>query len=440
MKWAVSYVHLLDNSDKYYRRFLLITLTGISGRSILQPVIAPNLFAHRIILTLAVAGLLAGTSAPGNPGAALRSQPVSIPLEFEANTGQFAPEVSYLARGSNHFVYLTRDSITLGFNDAQQRDTSLRTRLVDVNPQASMTGEDRTAGVSNYLIGNDPANWRRGVGHYRRVRYSRAWGGIDLLFYGKDQSLEYDFIVYPGSDPARIRLRYEHARSMRLDGHGDLILQTEQGEVRQHRPMIYQVSKGVRHNLSGGYRIIDGQEVRLYVQSYDHSLNLVIDPILTYSTYIGGTGIAKLNAMSLDTAGNIYLTGSVSSPDFPLAGNTQASSGAIGLYRSQDRAATWATANSGMGAAKVLSLVADPQHSTVLYSGTSHGLSKSTDGGGTWKAASGLPSDAVTTVALDPANPTTVYACMSEGLYQSKDSGVTWKAVLTGPSPVSPRP
>ena len=129
-----------------------------------------------------------------------------------------------------------------------------------------------------------------------------------------------------------------------LTASGDLILETEQGEVRQRRPRIYQVSKGVRHNLPGGYRIIDGHEVRLDVQSYDHTLNLVIDPVLTYSTYIGGTGMAKLNAMSLDSAGNIYLTGRVSSPDFPLAGNTQAPSGSVGLYRSQDRAATWATA------------------------------------------------------------------------------------------------
>ena len=399
----------------------------------LQPVIVRSVFAHRIIPTLAAAGLLFGISASGNPRATLRNQPVSIPLEFEANTGQFAPQVRYLARGSNHFVYLTHEGMTLGFNDAQQRDTSLRMTFVGVNPDASMNGEARTAGVSNYLIGNDPARWRRGVEHYGRVRYAAVWRGIDLLFYGKDQSLEYDFIVHPGSDPARIRLRYENARSVRLDDQGDLILETEQGEVRQRRPRIYQVSKGVRHSLLGGYRIIDGQEVRLDVQSYDHNLNLVIDPVLTYSTYIGGTGMAKLNAMSLDSTGNVYLTGRVSSPDFPFVGNTQALSGGVGLYRSQDHAATWVTAGSGIGSAKVLSLAADPQHSTVLYSGTSHGLFKSTDGGATWQAGSGLPADAVTTVALDPANPTTVYACMSEGLYQSKDSGVTWKAVLTGP-------
>jgi uncharacterized protein (TIGR03437 family) len=135
----------------------------------------------------------------------------------------------------------------------------------------------------------------------------------------------------------------------------------------------------------------------------------------------------------LDSAGNIYITGRVSSPDFPVAGNAQAPSGGVGLYRSQDRGATWVTAGSEMGSAKVLSLGADPQHNKLLYAGTSHGLFRSTDAGATWSVSSGLPADAVATVALDPANTTTVYACMSEGLYQSKDGGVTWKALLTGP-------
>jgi len=329
-------------------------------------VIARSGIAHKIIPTLTVVGLLVGTSASGNPVAALRNQPVSIPLEFEANTGQFAPEVRFLAQGSNHFVYLTQSGMTLGFNDAQQRNTSLRMSLVGAIPGTAISGEAPRAGVSNYLIGNEPARWHRGVGHYGRVRYSGVWRGIDLLFYGKDQSLEYDFIVHPRGDPAAICLRYENARSLRLDGNGDLILETEQGEVRQRRPQIYQVSKGVRHNLSGAYRIVNGQEVRLDVRSYDRNLNLVIDPVLTYSTYIGGTGMAKLNAMSLDSAGNIYLTGHVSSPDFPVVRNPQPSSGSLGLYRSQDRAATWTTAGSGTGSAKVLSLVADPQNRGVL--------------------------------------------------------------------------
>jgi uncharacterized protein (TIGR03437 family) len=396
----------------------------------LRLVIGQSTFHQRIIVTLAATVLLVRTDASGNPSAALRSQPVSSALEFETNTGQFAPEVLYLARSSNHFVYLTRNSMTLAFTDAPQRDTSLRMMLVGANRRPSITGEARMAGVSNYLIGNDPAKWRRGVTHFGRVRYSGVWPGIDLLFHGRDQSLEYDFVVYPGRDPAGIRLRYENVQSLRLDAEGDLILERAQGEVRQRRPEIYQVSAGVRHILSGGYRIVNGREVRFEVQKYDRSLPLVIDPVLTYSTYLGGNGTAKLNGMALDSTGNLYLTGRVSSPDFPISGSVQAPSGVVGLYRSQDRAATWAITGSGIGLAKVLALAADPQSNAVLYAGTSHGIFKTADGGLTWKSSSGLPNDTVTTVALDPTNPSKVYAGMSAGLYQSTDGGNTWKSIL----------
>jgi len=378
--------------------------------------------------------LLVGSDASGDPGGRLRSQSESLALEFETNAGQFAPEVLYLARSSNHFVYLTRGGMTLGFANAQQRDSSLRMTLVGARREASITGEARVAGVSNYLIGNDPAQWRRGVAHYTGVRYSGVWPGIDLLFHGRDQSLEYDFVVYPGSDPAGIRLRYENARSLRLDAKGDLIVETAQGEVRQHLPEVYQVSGGIRHNLLGVYRILNGREVRLQVQKYDRRLTLVIDPVLTYSTYLGGIGTAKLNAMALDATGNLYLTGRVSSPDFPISGNVQAPSGSAALYRSQDRAATWNIVGGGVGPAKVLALAADPQRNAVLYAGTSHGVFATADGGLSWKAtSSGLPNDAVSSVAVDPMNPSTVYACMGEGLYQSTDGANTWKQILASP-------
>src|SRR5712692_8804167 len=157
------------------------------SRGMLRLVTGRSILHHRIILTLATAVLLVRTDASGNPSAALRSQAVSLALEFEPNSGQFAPEVLYLARSSNHFVYLTHSSMTLGFTDAPQRDTSLRMTLVGANQQASITGEARVAGVSNYLIGNDTAKWRRGVAHFGRVRYSGVWPGIDLLFHGRDQ-------------------------------------------------------------------------------------------------------------------------------------------------------------------------------------------------------------------------------------------------------------
>jgi uncharacterized protein (TIGR03437 family) len=137
--------------------------------------------------------------------------------------------------------------------------------------------------------------------------------------------------------------------------------------------------------------------------------------------------------MTLDSSGNLYLTGRVTSPDFPISAGGQAPKASVGLVRSQDRANTWASAGSGVGGSKVFALTADPKSNAVVYAGTSRGVFRTADAGLTWKPAAGLPNDTVTSIAIDPGSPATVYACMSEGLYQSTDSGATWKNVLAVP-------
>src|SRR4029079_18616052 len=131
-----------------------------------------------------------------------------------------------------------------------------------------------------------------------------------------------------------------------------------------------------------------------HIPTYDPRLTLVIDPVITYSTNLAGTGTAKLNAMTLDSSGNLYLTGRASSPDFPGSGSGQTPSG-LGLYRTENRATSWTVAGNGIGPAKVLALAADPRSNAVVYAGTSHGVFKTADGGLTWKAGSGLPNDVV---------------------------------------------
>ena len=357
---------------------------------------------------------------------------VSLPLEFEANAGQFAPEVLYLSRTPSHYVYLTEGGMTLGFTAGPEKDSTLRMSFGRNSGEASVSGESRTGGVSNYLVGNDPSQWRRGVPHYERVRYAGAWRDIDVVFHGRDQSLEYDFLVKPGADPGAIRLRYDNAVSVRLDHAGELIVRTAYGEVRQHRPEIYQIIDGTRRPVRGAYRLLGKREAGFEIRGYDRRQTLVIDPVLTYSTYLAGTGTAKLNAMALDSSGNAYLTGRVSSPDFPLVGTSGPATAGIGLYRAGE-SRVWSQTGSGVGTTKVLALAADPKNNAIVYTGTSRGVFKTTDGGLTWKITAGLPNDAVNGLAVDATNPATVYAATNQGLYQSLDGGGTWKMLLSSP-------
>jgi len=353
----------------------------------------------------------------------------NLPLEFEANRGQFGPEVIFLARTSSHFIYLTREGMTLGLNGNAQRGRAVQMNLVHADRSAAVAPESPLPGISNYLIGNDPSRWRRNVPHYARVRYGSVWPGIDLVFHGRDESLEYDFVVSPGADPSAIRLRYANARGVRVDQDGNLVIETPSGDVVQRLPEIYQESDGVRKTVRGGFRIGDGMEVLFDLGDYDRALPLVIDPTITYSNYIGGTGTLAVNHTAVDSAGSVYITGTASSPDFPLVSPIQQFPTSIGLYSSSTQGSTWGSATTGLGTASVLSLAADPGTPGTAYAGTSHGVFKTTNSGGSWAtASSGLPNDQVTSVAVDPLTPSTLYACMpKEGLYKSTNGAGAWK-------------
>ena len=160
----------------------------------------------------------------------------------------------------------------------KRQSTVLRTQLVAANPASKVTGEEELPGKINYLIGKDPAKWRTGVATYAKVRYEQVYPGIDLVYYGSQRQLEYDFVVGPGADPARIRLKLAGARKMSVDGQGQLVEQTPGGAVRWKRPEIYQEVDGKHRSVQGKYVLRAGHELGFAVATYDTARPLIIDP------------------------------------------------------------------------------------------------------------------------------------------------------------------
>jgi uncharacterized protein (TIGR03437 family) len=193
----------------------------------------------------------------------------------------------------------------------------LRMKLAGANPQAQVEGLGRLPGKSNYFIGSNPDKWRINIPHYTKLQYRDAYPGINLIYYGNHRQLEYDLVVAPGADPKQINLAFEGARQMRIDANGDLVLLTTSGEIRQHQPVIYQEVGGIRQAVSGHYALKGERAVGFEVGEYDPDRTLIIDPVVSYSTYLGGSNTETGNGIALDPSGNVYLTGTTSSTNFP---------------------------------------------------------------------------------------------------------------------------
>lgn len=241
-----------------------------------------------------------------------------VPLSFEANRGQSDARVDYLSRGKGYTLLLTGDQAVLRLETAAPpaaRSATLRMKLLGASGTATAAGLDRLPGVANYFRGRDPSTWHTGIPTYQKVKYTGVYPGVDLVYYGNQGRLEHDFIVAPGADPAKMILSFEGARP-RIDRQGDLCLTIEGSEVRFQKPVVYQAAGGGKWNVDGRY-VLDGNRVRFELGAYDHSRDLVIDPLLVYGTYLGGSFYNYGTGIAVDSQGSAYVTGWTTSTNFP---------------------------------------------------------------------------------------------------------------------------
>jgi hypothetical protein len=260
----------------------------------------------------------------------------ALPLQFEANRGQTDRRVLFLSRGPGYALFLTREGAVLNLPRVDDGRTiapsdprawrswepaetvAVGLTFVDANAHPRVSGVEPLPGVSNYMIGNDPSGWITDVPHYARVDFDDLYEGVDLTFYGNDHGeFEFDFTIASGVDPSTIRLAYEGASGLTIDASGALVLELGGAELRQPQPSMYQWIEGTRREVDGRYLLHGSNEVGFVVDDYDPTAALVIDPVITYSTYLGGSADEFPIWSDIDGAGNFYVTGITFSPDFP---------------------------------------------------------------------------------------------------------------------------
>jgi sugar lactone lactonase YvrE len=309
-----------------------------------------------LLVAASFAAVVAGAASPAAaPSAAKRVQPAGdygkLPLSFEANRGQADKRVKFLSRGNGYSLFLTDSAAVLALSKGDAaagqgtaagktprlsaksvKTDVIRMELAGAGGSMQISATEQLPGMANYFIGNDPSQWHSGVPTYARVRYTDVYPGVDLVYYGNQRQLEYDFVVAPGADPRPIRLRFAGAEALRLDANGDLAVVAANGEIAFHKPVLYQEKNGRRQPVEGRFSLLGKNTAGFTLGRYDHSEALVIDPVLAYSTYLGGAGSSGTGnggnfggafggqgtQIAVDKSGDAYIVGTTSVADFPV--------------------------------------------------------------------------------------------------------------------------
>ena len=281
----------------------------------------------------------------------------ALPLAFEVNQGQADPQVKYTARGNGYSVFLTANDTVFAISSAKHtaarpsrtadahsqlqttekvQSAAIDMRLVGGNLRPEIVAGNEVPGVVNYYTGSDPKNWHTGVKQYSSVSYRDVYPGVNMVFHGAQRQLEFDFVVSPGADPKTIGLGFKGAQKLATDANGNLVLASSAGDVVLHKPVAYQEKDGRREIVEAAFQVRNGNEVGLNLGAYDRGQELVIDPSLSYSTYLGGTAEDDAYAIAIDGSGDAYVTGQTKSTNFPtMPANSTTNTGGFDVFVSK---------------------------------------------------------------------------------------------------------
>jgi hypothetical protein len=320
---------------------------------------AGSLRTHRGRAIAELAVLPAQARALDAAGGRVRIDLGAFPLAFEANQGQTDPQVKYLARGNGYTLFLTssdavfalrlpsravtrwaegrhalRRTTQAALQTAEadrDRTAAIHLRLVGGNSQARITPSNQLPGRSSYFIGNDPSQWQANVAQYASVTYRGVYPGVELTFHGEQRQLEFDFVVASGATAAPIRFGVSGANRIAVDAAGNLLLSSPAGDILLHKPLAFQEGDGRRQAVDARFVLQADDQIGFELGAYDRRRALVIDPSVSYATYLGGTAEDDGMAIAIDSAGNAYVTGQTASTDFPVVAGDYSTQNAGGL-------------------------------------------------------------------------------------------------------------
>jgi hypothetical protein len=286
----------------------------------------------------------------GTAKAHIAAEYVKLPLSFEPNLGQTNRAVRFLSRGNGYALYLTANEAFLSLrrlspNGVKDRpspfykikmdgpaSTLLRMKLVGADPVPKISGIEELPGKSNYFVGNNPQTWQRNVPTFAKVKYENVYPGIDLVYYGNQGQLEYDFVGAPGANLRMIELSFPDAKTLSIDAKGGLVIGLEHGEVFERAPAVFQEVNGRKRTIAGRYILRDSNRVAFEMGTVDRSRAVVIDPAIQFSTYLGGSGDDSPFYMDVDRFGSVYVAGCTTSTDFPTTPDSLQSTFAGGTF------------------------------------------------------------------------------------------------------------